>query len=357
MNDRKLDSKLSRERWLKLGTVLAIVISGAVLLLTINNLLVSFVLAFVINYQLAPLVNYLERRNVPRNFAIAVPFVAFGVIISISIYILLPLITEQALSLESQFPKYQEDLLALLGRTELRLKTFFSLHDLDITQQVNTWLISKTAELSTLIPSVVSQSLTVALLAPFLAYFMLQDGRGISRTLLSMVPNNLFELALNLHHQINDQMGGFIRARFFEAAIVGFVVWTGLAIIGFPYAPLLAIFAALTNLIPYIGPIIGAVPAVLITLIAEEGAMYHSMGISLVIVTSIYFIAQLIDVLFIIPFVVAKIVNLHPVTVILVIIIGAQLMGILGMVISIPVASVLKLTLNAVYNHLLDFRA
>jgi putative permease len=197
----------------------------------------------------------------------------------------------------------------------------------------------------------------VALLAPFLAYFMLQDGRGVSRTLLSMVPNNLIELALNLHHQINDQMGGFIRARFLEAAIVGLVVWIGLAIIGYPYAPLLAIFAALTNLIPYIGPIIGAVPAVLIALISEEGAMYHSMSISLVIVTSIYFIAQLIDVLFIIPFVVAKIVNLHPVTVILVIIIGAQLMGILGMVISIPVASVLKLTLNAVYNHLLDFRA
>ncbi len=355
--DKKLESRLRRERWLKLSAFLLIHLIGIVLLFTIDNLLVSFVLAFVINYLLAPLVSFFERKSIPRHVAILIPYFTSFLLIGVAVYLILPLVTEQIASLEAQLPTYQRDLLALIGRVETRIKTLVNLHELNATQTANNWLIAKTAELSTILPAIVSQSLTVALLAPFLAYFMLQDGRRISRGLLSMVPNNLFELALNLHHQINDQMGGFIRARFLEAAIVGLVVWLGLAIIGFPYAPLLAIFAALTNLIPYIGPIIGAVPAVLIALISEDGAVYQSMSVNLVVVTSIYFIAQLIDVLFIIPFVVARIVNLHPVTVILVIIIGAQLMGILGMVISIPVASVLKLTLTAVYNHLLDFRA
>lgn len=355
--EKNLESKLRRERWLKLTAVLMIHLIGIVLLFTIDNLLVSFVLAFVINYLLAPLVSFFERKNIPRHVAILIPYFTSGILIGVAIYLVLPLVTAQIASLEAQLPTYQRDLLALIGRIELRVKTVVNLHDLNITQTANNWLIAKTAELSTVLPAIVSQSLTVALLAPFLAYFMLQDGRSVARGLLSMVPNNLFELVLNLHHQINDQMGGFIRARFLEAAIVGLVVWAGLAIIGFPYAPLLSIFAALTNLIPYIGPIIGAVPPVLIALISEDGAIYSTMSVNLIVVTSIYFIAQLIDVLFIIPFVVARIVNLHPVTVILVIIIGAQFMGILGMVISIPVASVLKLTLTAVYNHLLDFRA
>ncbi|MCM2280298.1 MAG: AI-2E family transporter [Bdellovibrionaceae bacterium] len=357
MSDTKLASRLRRERWLKLSAFLAIHSLALVLLFTIDNLLVSFVLAFVINYLLAPLVSYVERKRIPRHIAILIPFVTSGLIIGLAIYLVLPLVTAQITSLEAQLPIYQRDLLALIGRIEMRIKGLFNLHEFNVAQNVNTWLIAKTGELSTLLPSIISQSLTVALLAPFLAYFMLQDGRSVSRSLLAMVPNNLFELALNLHHQINEQMGGFIRARFLEAAIVGLVVWAGLAIIGFPYAPLLSIFAALMNLIPYVGPILGAVPAVLIALISEDGAIYSSMSLNLFVLTSVFFIAQLIDVLFIIPFVVARIVNLHPVTVILVIIIGAQLMGILGMVISIPVASVLKLTLTAVYNHLLEFRS
>jgi putative permease len=186
---------------------------------------------------------------------------------------------------------------------------------------------------------------------------MLRDGRRVSRGVLAMVPNDLFELALRLHHQINDQLGGFIRARFFEAAIVGLVVLVGLEVFGFPYATLLALFAALTNLIPYVGPIIGAVPAILIALLSPEIAATSSSSINLILITSVYFAAQLIDVALIIPLVVARIVNLHPVTVIIVIIVGAEVMGVLGMMISIPVASVLKLTFTAVYEHLMEFRS
>ena len=76
----------------------------------------------------------------------------------------------------------------------------------------------------------------------------------------------------------------------------------------------------------------------------------------LILVTSIYLVAQLIDVVFIIPLVVAKIVDLHPVTVVVMIIVGAEVGGILGMVVSIPVASAIKLTFNALYSHLTHFR-
>lgn len=355
--DPKLRTALRRDYILKLSAFLLIVITSLVILLAVDYLLLSFVLAFVINYLLSPIVDILERRRVPRQAAILIPFLAGGIVIGIGVYKVLPLLTQQALLLESKLPNYQVSLMKLVSAAEGRFGGFLKYYNLSFGAKANEWILEKTAEFSSMIPTAISGSLTVLMLAPFFAFFMLQDGRQISRSLLSMVPNGLFEVALNLHHQINEQMGGFIRARFLEAAIVGFVVWVGLQICNFPYAYLLGLFAAVTNLIPYIGPIIGAVPAVLIAMISKEAAITDTASLNLIIVTSIYFFAQLVDIVFIIPLVVAKIVNLHPVTVIIVIIVGANVMGILGMVISIPVASAAKLIFRTFYDHLTEFRS
>jgi putative permease len=355
--DQKLRAILRREQRLKLATVFIILATCITVLLAVNNMLISVVIAFVLKYLMAPVIDVLERRKVPRQVAILVPFFACAGLIGFGFYKVLPLISGQIANLEAKLPRYQVDLVMLVSTMETRFKGFFKLYDINFSHTVNTWILSKTTQISAVLPSAISSSLTVLLLAPLFAYFMLQDGKRISRSILSLVPNNLFELALNLSHQLNEQIGGFIRARFLEAAIVGFVVWLGLQICGFPYASLLGLFAAATNLIPYIGPIIGAVPAVLIALLSEDSLMTNSVSLNLVIVSSIFFLAQLIDVLFVIPLVVARIVNLHPVTVIIVIIIGAQIMGILGMVISIPVASAIKLVFSAVYDHLMELRA
>lgn len=354
--EAKLRATIRRESQIKIFAVLVILIGGGVVLFTVNNLLVSFVLAFVANYLLSPIVDFFERKKLPRETAILIPFLSAGLLIGFGIYKVLPLLTQQLTLLDSQLPKYQVDLMNLISGTEQRFKGFFKLYNINFSLSINDWLIAKTSQLSSALPAIVSGSLTVLILTPFFAYFMLQDGRRVTRGLISLVPNSLFEIALDLQHQLNDQMGGFIRARFLEAAIVGVIVGVGLQIAGFPYASLLGVFAGLTNLIPYLGPLIGAVPAILIALISDDGLIASTMSLNLIIITSIYFFAQLVDTVFIIPFVVAKIVNLHPVTVVIVIIIGSQVMGILGMMISIPIASAMKLVFQTFYRHLTESR-
>ncbi len=354
--DDRLDAILRRERRIKTVSVLIILLATVGIIFAVDFMLVSFVMAFVVNYLLSPIVNSLERRGLHRNAAIMIPFLSTGVLIAVGIYNLLPLASQQFTLLESQLPKYQIDLANLVSSGEERFKGFSKLYNVSFSQTINSWMIAKTTVISSALPQFISGSATVLILTPFLAFFMLQDGRRVSRSVLAIVPNNLFELALNLHHQLNAQMGGFIRARFLEAAIVGLVVWMGLQIADFPYAILLGVFAGVTNLIPYLGPLIGAVPAVLIALISEDAMMTSSIGINLFIITAIYLLAQLIDVALIIPFVVARIVNLHPVTVIIVIIIGSQVMGVLGMMISIPVASAIKLIFQTFYKHLTEAR-
>jgi putative permease len=354
--DANLTLSLRRESRIKLASVLAILLGCGIVLFAVDNLLISFVLAFVTNYLLSPIVDWLESKRLPRQAAIMIPFIATGALLAFGIYMVVPRVNQQIETLGSQLPKYQADLMNLVSGTEQRFKLFFKLYNINFSQAINDWIIHKSHLLSDVLPSIVSGSITVLILTPFFAYFMLQDGRRLTRALMSLVPNSLFEIALDLQHRLNDQMGGFIRARFLEAAIVGFVVWIGLRVTGFPYATLLAIFAGLTNLIPYLGPLIGAVPAILIALISEDGMIAATMSLNLIVVTSIYFFAQLVDIVFIIPFVVAKIVNLHPVTVVIVIIIGSQIMGILGMMISIPIASAIKLVFQTFYRHLTEAR-
>jgi len=341
---------LTRERLIKSFAVVGILILCTVVVFKTENILVSFVLGFVIYYLLAPAVNAIERTGVSRRIGVTGLFILITAASGFGIYILLPAAAGQLSAFKNELPKFIDGTTKILAISELKLNSFlFNMYEIDISKSLESTLLLFFRELFDDLPNIISSSLSVIVLAPFFAFFMLLDGQTATKNLLALVPNNFFELALNLQHRMNVQLGDFIRARLFEAGIVGIFVGIGLAIIGFPYAVLLAVFAGLANLIPYIGPVIGAVPAVLIALVDGETA------IKFLIVIAVYFAAQLIDIFLIIPLVVAKIVNFHPITVVIVIIIGAQVGGILGMIISIPVACILKLTITTVYSHLVEF--
>jgi putative permease len=321
------------------------------MVLFVKNLLVSFILAFVMFFLLNPLVDYLERRGFGRLSATLIPFAGMTLAAAILMPLFIPTLVGQFDSLRTDFPKYLGGITGLITEIQTRYSGFFSsVYKTDIAIEAQEKITIFAQNIFKELPEHISNSLTVLFLSPFLAFFMLLDGRELVRKLLALVPNNFFELVLNLNYQISTQMGGFVRARLLESIIVGLVLWIGLIIIGFPYALVLALVGGLLNLIPYLGPIIGAVPAFLIALI---NGVSPSEYLSLCMV---YASAQIVDIVFVIPFVVAKIVDLHPVTVVLAVLIGAQVMGILGMIISIPLASTLKVTFSAVYRHLTEFR-
>ncbi|MDZ4677198.1 MAG: AI-2E family transporter [Oligoflexia bacterium] len=351
--DQQRQKIVKRERWIKLTIVAVILISALVVLLAIPGMLVSFLIAFVITYLFKPPVNYLERMGVGRTIAILIPFIVLGGIIATSSSILIPKAADQISALQLELPKYIKGVSDITIRHTKKFNSALSqFSSVNLSEKIELWLQGASGSLLISIPNWVTQLFTTMILAPFFAFFMLRDGREISRQLLGFVPNHLFELSLNLMYQINQQLGGFIRARLLESVIVGVVVWLGLSIMGFPYSAILAVFAGLTNLIPYIGPIIGAVPAIIVAMVNQEGGTS-----TIALVGLVYLIAQIVDMLVIIPLVIAKIVDLHPVTVVIVIITGGQFMGVLGMIISIPVASIIKLTFTVFYNHVVDFRS
>jgi putative permease len=207
-------------------------------------------------------------------------------------------------------------------------------------------LESHGADLLNQFPGYLSSLFEWLLLVPLFLYFFFMESAQLSRRFLEAIPNPIFEKCYVLFSQFNTKFGEYIIAKFIEATILGTLVTMGLFLIGFPYPFILGFIAGVTNILPYIGPVIGIVPPLFIALLSKDPNA--SMGAML----AVFAIANLIDMILIFPLLVSKIVNLHPIVVVVSIIIGSQLGGIVGMIVIIPFIAFFKLLFKEIYKDL-----
>src|SRR5690606_26699274 len=109
-----------------------------------------------------------------------------------------------------------------------------------------------------------------AIMVPLFVFFILKDGRAFKNLFLRITPNPIVEKVYYLINQFNRKFGDYILAKFIEASIVGIIITGGLLILGYPFAFLLGILAAITNILPYVGPFLGYIPALLIGLVDQN---------------------------------------------------------------------------------------
>ena len=185
-------------------------------------------------------------------------------------------------------------------------------------------------------------ALSNVVIIPFITFFLLKDGPKMKKAIIERVPNRYFEMVLNLTYKIEQQLGGYIRGQVIDAALVGILSIIALKFIGIDYYFFIGAIAGLANLIPYLGPVVGAVPAILVSLMQNPDP---SLTPILWIIVA-FAVIQLIDNIIISPLVVAKSVNIHPLVVIIVIFIGERLLGVLGMLIAIPVTGILNVIIR-----------
>ena len=311
---------------------------------------ITVLLAVVLSQILGPLVGRIEHwTGLSRGMATLSSFILTGASLLGAVFWTMPFLSKQFKSLEDEIPKYIQGLGSLVNQVETKMSGIMPfVEDVGVTYKVKSFLMNQVAQIAGDLPVFITSSFSVFFLCPLLAFFMIRDSHKLSRGFLSLVPNHVFETTLSLTHQIGKQIGKFIRVRIFEAFIVGLITGVGLQIISFPFALILGLFAALMNLVPYVGPVIGFIPAFLI-------AVVNNMPLSdISIVVGVYVFAQIIDNVVLIPILVAHVMKLHPVTVVVVVIAGAQFLGILGMIISIPVANAVQVAYHAVYQHIIS---
>jgi putative permease len=196
------------------------------------------------------------------------------------------------------------------------------------------------------VPDYLSSFFEWLLLVPMFLYFFFFQSKKFGNSIVRAIPNSIFEKTYVLVSQFNTKFGEYIIAKFIEATILGTLVTAGLMMAGFPYPFVLGFVAGVTNILPYIGPILGFIPALVVALLT------HDPKISMLAMSLTYIVANLIDMVLVFPLLVSKVVNLNPIIVVVSVIVGGQVGGVVGMIVIIPFIAFFKLLFEEIYKDL-----
>ena len=304
-------------------------------------------IAFILSMVLYPIIPVFNKFGIGVDLSIILIFLGLTLFLIYPIIKFSPVIQEEIRKFQYYAPKIER-----LVKNQYRLirSNVKNKLGIDLPQKlIDDSILYFNGALKAFIfsvPNVLATFLEWLLLIPLFLFFLLRDGASIKRNFLKLVPNVIFERAYYLVSQFSKQIGGYIFAKFIEAAIIGIIITVGLLFMEVRFAFILGILAAITNIIPYLGPILGIIPGIIV------GFIDYGMSPSLGAVMILYMAANIIDLAFVFPILVSKIVNLHPVIVVVSIIVGSQYLGIMGMIVSIPLAASLKLVMGEIYRDL-----
>ncbi len=313
---------------------------------SISETLTILIISFLVAYILEPLVSSLEYRGMARTQAVLIIFVVIGIFVAGLIAIVIPPLVNELKTIEHGLSSGSSA--AYFSKMETWLHDqipFIDPNTMHLQEKVTHALSGLTQSMFSIIGSVVS-IVTTLIIIPFAVFFFLKDGRDMKKAIVSMIPNRYFEMSLNLIHKTDEQLGSYLRGQFFDALIIGFLSIIALWILNVPYFILIGVFAGLANMIPYVGPLTGAVTAIIVVMISGGS------GQQMLLVAGAFAVIQLMDNVLVQPLVVAKTVNLHPLLIIFVVIIGGQFFGILGMLLAVPVTGMLKVLIAESMNSM-----
>ena len=321
-------------------------------LFLLSDLIIILALSVLLAFIFSPFVFLLEQRGFSRLSSTLIVFAGLAIIIYVSLSVVIPKFSFQMNQLITRLEQFSltDQLRAVQDWLALSLPFIdFSNLTTRLEEVISTQLVNSVESLSLLLSSIVSV-VAVLVIVPFITFFIVKDSKRILQGILQMVPNNYFEMSYWIIKKIGLQLGLFVRAWIFDAAFVGTLLGFGFFIIGIPNALPLGVIAGLGHLIPYLGPVIGGVPAIILSIMVTGDL--SQVPLIILVVFGVY----AVDNGFVQPYVFGKSVDIHPILIILLIIAGGQLFGLIGMLIAIPVATVIKTTAKQIYFAFKNYR-
>ncbi len=345
MNDLNLRRDLRNKNQIIFFSLIILFI--LVFLLFISRITLPLLIAYIIYLIVNPLIPILCKFGLRRLYAVILTFIFIFIFMGYPVIKIMENLIKDAENLQYYIPKIEQSIKTayIYLVNFLDSKFSFKLDDRYINDLID---LTKSSVQNFFLdfPKILANILEWILLIPIFTFFLLKDDHKLSNILINITPNSLFERTYYLTHEFNKKISGYVMAKFIEALIVGLIITTGLWLMNIKFALIFGLIAAVTNVIPYIGPILGTFPAV-----AWSFSVYGIHPITGAILL-LYIIANVFDMFLVFPILISKIVDLHPVVVIISVVLSSQHFGILGMVISIPLVAILKLIIVETYRSL-----
>ncbi|MDR7463515.1 MAG: AI-2E family transporter [Armatimonadota bacterium] len=332
-----------------LVSLIALLVAGLIRLLTlITEILLLVLISAILATGISPLVVLLQRirvgrrqRHIPKTGAILLVYAAILVVVVLMGGIIVTPLVAETRGFLASFPEF-------LARLEESAR---------VLQERYSWLPDISALVARLPQELAGLSryfgtaagvvfrffggLVSTVTVLFMTFYMLLEGRQIKQAFLSLFPPTQTARVEGILHRVGLKFGGWVRGQLLLGLIIGVVVGIGTWALGLPYPLLLGLVAGITELIPIIGPIIGAIPAVLLALFQPPWWWFLA-------VIAFYTGVQQLESNLVVPRVMRMAVGLSPLLTVIALLVGGKLLGIIGVLLSVPVAAALQVVVAEV---------
>jgi len=299
------------------------------------QLVLLALVAVVLAAAILPLADAGKKRRIPRVATVlAVYLVGLGVL-AMLVTMLVPVVSEQASLLVARLPQFRLTLNGWITSAQAFLGRFGSSHrplELpDIGPEQVTPVLQALVERSVRATRGLLTGLFAGVMVLFLAGYIVVDRKRLAEGLVRFVPRARRERVSRISAEVLRRMGGYIRGQFIVSAIGALILWLGLALVGFEAPLLIGVLAGALNFVPYLGSTVSLILAVLLAL---NGSLFTLAGVLVV-----FGVEQFLEGQFLVPYFTGRQVELHPLAVLGALIVGANLAGILGALVAVPVAA------------------
>ncbi|GEM_PF-112215 len=352
------DSPFTLDRILRFILAAAVATTAGWVLWYFAGIVLYLAVGGVLAYLLRPLVDRIQALGLGRVPAILLSFVALLGVISVVVTSVVPFITRQvqdlsqlitvdtaayvATLIESQIQSVAPLEPGVLEKNVRQLAESLLQGDLIEGQQV--------AETVSSVVTVFTNIVYAVVIVPFVTFFLLKDELKIRRSLLHLVPNRYFEVTLSILAKVESNIGRYFRALLVQGTAIAFIASVLLWTVGLRGAIAIGIFTGLANTIPYFGPFLGFLAGTLVG-IAQTGDVSLVPGVALAMA-----LTQLADNVLLQPLIFSRAAQTHPLVILFVVLVGAQLGGLVGMLVAIPVTTTIRVVVEQLLWSLRNYR-
>jgi len=301
------------------------------------RVLVPFIIAILISYLLYPFLMILtDQLNMHRTSAIVVIFILFFSLLAVGFLKGIPLLIVQLEEISEQLPQ----LISLYEQFIYTLDDSIAYLPESIRSEINLFIIHIEGLLEQFVNRILERFVNAVhyivsfLMIPVLVFYMLKDFKIIKNYVIKVVPKKYHDRLDGILPAVHEALGTYIRGQSILSLFIFTISWLLFSIIQLKYAFVLAIFMGLMNVIPYFGPIIGTLPALVIAL-----AMSWQLVIYVLIIA---ILVQLVESSLLSPYIMGKTARLHPLAIIFILLVSSEVGGIVGMIVAIPLVMVVR---------------
>ena len=316
----------------------------------LSVVMLPVILSGLLFYLLNPLVDLMEKYKINRVLAISIIFIIIAILLIIGLAVAIPNLQRQIVIFAQNVPSYLEDADKVIDDlVTKRLPDDFrpQLEQVlaNFSTQATAWasnISSKAVNWVSALISGTSQVIVALIIMPFMLFYLLRDGKGLRDYITQFLPNKLREPVGRVLTDVNQQLANYVRGQITVAVIVAIMFIIFFKIIGLRYAVALGVTAGVLNLVPYLGSFLAMLPALVLGLIAGP--------VMLLKVIIVFIVEQTIEGRFVSPLILGSQLNIHPITILFVLLTSGSMFGIWGVLLGIPIYASAKVVISAIFD-------